>query len=156
VTSISKRTDTASRFIRASPERIYRALASAEAWISWLPPQGMEARIHEFDFRTGGSYHMELIYAQPDHIAGKTSAHSDVVRGRFVELVPEKRVVQMVEFDSDNSAFAGAMKMTWSLTPVSGGTEVTIRCENVPEGIRQEDHDQGLRSTLANLASFTE
>ena len=87
---------------------------------------------------------------------GKTSEHSDVVEGKFLELVPDERVVQLVEFESENPAFVGAMTMTWSLAAVPGGTEVTILCENVPEGIRQEDHDAGLRSTLENLAAFTE
>ncbi len=46
--------------------------------------------------------------------------------------------------------------MTWSLAARPGGTEVTIRCEDVPEGIRKEDHDAGLGSTLSNLAAFVE
>lgn len=48
------------------------------------------------------------------------------------------------------------MIVTWALAVVSGSTEVTICCENVPPGIRQDDHDTGLRSTLANLTAFTE
>ena len=48
------------------------------------------------------------------------------------------------------------MTMTWSLAAVAAGTEVTIRCEDVPPGIRKEDHDEGLRSTLDNLAAFIE
>jgi hypothetical protein len=71
-------------------------------------------------------------------------------------LVPDERIVQLVEFVSEEPAFAGAMTMTWSLATVRGGTEVTILCENVPEGIRQEDHDAGLKSTLKNLARFIE
>ncbi len=46
--------------------------------------------------------------------------------------------------------------MTWTLTVVLAGTEVTIVCENVPEAIRKEDHDVGLRSSLENLAEYTE
>ena len=45
---------------------------------------------------------------------------------------------------------------TWTLTAVPEGTEVSIRCENVPEGIRPEDHRAGFRSTLEHLAAFTE
>ena len=33
---------------------------------------------------------------------------------------------------------------------------VTVRCENVPTGIRREDHQAGLTSTLSNLAAFAE
>jgi len=48
------------------------------------------------------------------------------------------------------------MLMTWSLAAVPGGTEVTIVCENVPEAIRQDDHLEGFRSTLQNLAAYIE
>jgi hypothetical protein len=48
------------------------------------------------------------------------------------------------------------MTMTWSLGAVPGGTEVTILCENVPEGISKQDHDAALKSTLENLAAFVE
>jgi hypothetical protein len=48
------------------------------------------------------------------------------------------------------------MRMTRTLEPGDGGTLVTVRAESVPEGIRPEDHQAGLRSSLANLARFTE
>jgi hypothetical protein len=41
------------------------------------------------------------------------------VRGRFVELVPNRRIVQLVEFDSEDAAFAGTMRMKMKLTPAS-------------------------------------
>lgn len=152
-----KRTDSASRVIRASPSTLYRAYMDPKALASWLPPKGMRCHIHEFDPREGGTYRMALIYEQTDHSTpGKTSEHADLVQGKFVELVPDERIVQRVEFESEDPAFAGAMTMTWKLAAVPGGTEVTIFCENVPEGIRQEDHDVGLRATLENLAAFTE
>lgn len=100
---------------------------------------------------------MALTYSKGDQSTrGKTSEDTDVVEGRFLELVPDEQVVHLVMFESDDPVFAGEMKMRWSLSPVSGGTKVTITCENVPEGIRQEDHDAGLQSTLKNLAIFVE
>jgi len=151
------RTDSASRVIAAPPQVIYEAFLDPDAWIKWLPPKVMRGRMQEFHPHAGGSYRMTLTYDDPNHsAAGKSSDHTDIVRGRFVELVANKRLVQVVEFESEDPAFAGPMTMTWSLVPVAGGTEVTIVCENVPEGIRQEDHDAGLRSTLENLAAFTE
>lgn len=150
-----RRTDTASRVIRASPRTIYRAFVDPDAWVSWIPPGGMTGRIEAFDARVGGGYRMTLTY-EDRSIAGKSTQHSDVVEGRFVELIPDERVVQAVEFQSDDPGFAGTMTMTWALRTVQGGTEVTITCENVPEGISQQDHDEGLKSTLGNLAAFTE
>jgi uncharacterized protein YndB with AHSA1/START domain len=150
-----KRVDSASRVIRASPETLYRALLDPTSLISWLPPRGMKADIERFEPREGGSYRMVLTYEGAEH-RGKSSEHSDVVEGRFVELVPNVRVVQRAEFESDDPAFAGPMTMTWSLTPVAAGTEVAVSCENVPDGISREDHAAGLESSLANLAAFVE
>ena len=152
-----KRTDAASRVIDASPQTIYRAFLDPEAWVSWLPPKGMSGRIEAFEPREGGRYRMTLTYRNAGHPAlGKTSENADTVEGKFLEFVPNERVVQEVEFEFVDPAFAGAMRMTWALSAIPGGTEVTILCENVPEGISREDHDAGLKSTLENLAAFTE
>jgi uncharacterized protein YndB with AHSA1/START domain len=151
------RTDSASRIILAPPHRIYRALLDPAAVARWRPPQGMRAEVHEFDVREGGTFRMSLIHADPDHrLRGKTSEHADVVRGRFLELVADTRVVEVIEFESDDPAFAGAMTVTTTLAPLEDGTEVTIRCDGVPPGIRPDDHAAGIASTLAKLADLTE
>lgn len=151
------RIDSASRIIKASPSNIYKALVDPEALVLWLPPKGMRGQILEFEARTGGSYQMSLTYIEEDHSTrGKTSEHADVVNGRFLELTPDERIVQAVVFQSDDPTFAGEMIMTWTIAAILGGTAVTIVCENVPEGIRKEDHDVGLRSSLENLAEYIE
>jgi hypothetical protein len=68
---------------------------------------------------------MALTYRGDHTNAGETSEDADVVEGRFVELVPNERVIQLVTFQSDDPAFAGEMRMTWKLSPAPGGTEVT-------------------------------
>jgi uncharacterized protein YndB with AHSA1/START domain len=150
-------THSASRLIKASPQVIYRALVSADAVAAWRAPRGMTARILAFDPREGGSYVMALEYEGDDHaLPGKSSEHADIVRGSFVELLPDRRVVELAEFESDDPAFAGTMTVTTTLTPVAGGTEVSIVCDNVPNGIKESDHQAGMASTLDNLAVFTE
>jgi uncharacterized protein YndB with AHSA1/START domain len=152
-----KRTDSASRVIMASPRTIYQAFLDPEAVASWRPPEGMKARIYAFDPREGGRFRMSFAYTDIDHrVRGKTSEHADVFQGRFLELVPNERIVELIEFESDDPAFTGAMTIITTLAAVSGGTEVTILCENVPSGIRPSDHQTGLTSTLKNLAAFTE
>ncbi|MDY6947083.1 MAG: SRPBCC domain-containing protein [Pseudomonadota bacterium] len=153
----SRRIDSASRIIAASPAIIYRAHLDPQALISWLPPQGMKARIERFEARLGGRYRMVLTHEQPSRAAqGKTTDAADVVEGRFVALARDELVSQLVKFESDDPAFAGDMKITWTLTAVPAGTEVTVRCENVPTGIRPEDHAAGLASSLENLAAYCE
>ena len=98
------RVDVASRLVGASPERIWEALVDPEALVEWLPPAGMSARFERFGARPGGSYRLILSYADAINAPGKTTAGSDVVKGRFVEIVPGVRVVQAVDFVSDDPA----------------------------------------------------
>jgi uncharacterized protein YndB with AHSA1/START domain len=152
-----KRTDSASRMIPASPQAVYRAFVDPDTLLRWLPPAGMKGKLFAFEPRVGGRYRMSLTYLEPGKAArGKTSDHEDVVQGQFLELVPGERVVQQAEFESSDPAFAGAMRMTWALAPAGQGTQVSVLCENVPEGIPKADHDAGLRSTLDNLAALFE
>jgi uncharacterized protein YndB with AHSA1/START domain len=150
-----RRTDSAAREIAASPKAIYRALCDGEAWAKWLPPKGMTGDIYEFEARPGGTFRMALTYSNVQ-IQGKTSGGTDVVKGRFLEFVPDQRIAYLVTFESDDPAYAGEMKISWHLSPVPGGTIVSVICEGVPDGIRQEDHDAGLQSSLENLATFVE
>ena len=148
------RTDTASQTVTTSRERIYAALLDPEAILHWLPPSGMAARFERFDARPGGGYRMVLTYADASGSPGKATADSDVVDVRFIELVPDVRVVQAVEFVSDDPAFAGTMTMTWELAETDEGTRIEIRADDVPAGISAADHAAGLASSLANLAAY--
>lgn len=148
------RVDAASREIPAPAARVYWALVDPVALAAWLPPDGMRGRFDWFDARPGGSYRLVLTYLDPTKAHGKTTADSDIVDARFVELVPGVRVVQDVDFVSDDPANAGTMTMTWELTATDVGTRVDIRAENVPAGISAEDHAAGLSSSLANLAAY--
>jgi uncharacterized protein YndB with AHSA1/START domain len=150
------RTDTASRVIAAPPDRVYEALVGPEALAAWLPPDGMSGRFERFDARPGGSYRLVLTYADATTTRGKATADSDIVEARFVDLVPGVRVVQAVDFVSDDPANAGTMTMAWELTAVDAGTRVDIRADDVPAGISPEDHATGLGSSLANLATYLE
>lgn len=150
------RTDTASRLVAAPPDRVYAALVDPEALLAWLPPEGMSGSFDRFDARPGGSYRLTLRYADASSAPGKATADSDIVEGRFVDLVPGVRVVQAADFVSDDPAFAGTMTMTWEVTAVGTGTRVDIRADNVPAGISAEDHAAGLASSLANLAAYLE
>jgi uncharacterized protein YndB with AHSA1/START domain len=97
-----------------------------------------------------------LTYDDPSTASGKTTADGDVVEARFVDIVPDVRVVQAVDFVSDDPAFGGTMTMTWEITAVDGGTNVTITADDVPAGITADDHETGMTSSLANLARHVE
>jgi uncharacterized protein YndB with AHSA1/START domain len=150
------RTDRASLLIHAGRERVFAALISEEALVQWLPPKGMHGRFERFDMRDGGSYRLVLTYDEATGSPGKTSADSDVSEVRIARIVYGERVVQEVDFESDDPAFKGTMQMEWSLRSESEGTTVEFEARNVPEGIRARDHAEGLTSSLSNLAAFLE
>lgn len=116
----------------------------------------MTGRVEWFDLRPGGSFRLMLAYTGEDAPQGKSGPHEDIVEARFAEIVDGERIVQAGEFVSDDPFFAGVMQMTWRVTPVAAGSQVTIVAENVPPGIRKEDHDEGLAMSLANLVAFVE
>lgn len=150
------RTDRASRLVNAPPDSVFDALVDRHALETWLPPGGMTARFERFDPVPGGSYRLVLTYADPTEARGKTSADSDVVEVRFLDIVPNDRVVQAVDFVADDPAFAGTMTMTWTVQTTNGRTRVEIVADDVPDGISAEDHAVGLASSLDNLARFVE
>src|SRR6266487_729313 len=150
------RTDRGSRVVAAPPGRVWAALVDPEALMSWLPPGGMTGRFERFDARPGGSYRMVLTYSDASGAPGKATAESDIVEARFVDIVSGERVVQAVDFVSDDPAYAGTMTMTWEVTAVEAGTRVHIRADDVPDGISAADHAAGLASSLAKLAAYME
>src|SRR5439155_4491000 len=148
------RTDRASPAIAAPVVRVFDALVNRDALLAWLPPRGMTARFERFDPRPGGSYRLVLTYADPADSRGKSSADSDIVEARFVDVVPDVRVVQAVDFVSDDPEFAGTMTMTWAVAAVEGRTRVDITADDVPDGISPEDHSTGITSSRENLATY--
>lgn len=150
------RTDIATRVIRASSEEVGAALVDPEALAAWLPPDGMSGEFEHFDPRPGGSYRLVLTYDEASAGAGKSTADSDVVEARFLELVPGERVVMAVDFVSEDPAFAGTMLVTWQIAEVEGGTKIEVRADDVPTGISAADHKVGLESSLEHLASYLE
>src|SRR3954469_6770854 len=111
------RRDSASRVIAAPPAQVFAAFVDREALSAWLPPSGMSGRFERFDPRPGGSYRLVLRYDDASAAHGKATQATDVVEARFLDVVPDERVVQAVDFVSDDPAFSGTMTMTWEVLP---------------------------------------
>ena len=150
------RIDRASRLIMAPPGLVYRALVDPAMVIEWLPPRGARGAIERFDPRPGGAFCMTLTFDDPSHARGKSTSNTDVVKGQFVTLETNRKVTQRFEFDSADPAFAGIMTMSWVLEPRAEGTVLSVTAEDVPVGIRREDHEAGMASSLSNLAAMVE
>lgn len=148
------RTDEASRVIAAVPAVVFAAFTDPDRLLAWLPPEGMSGAFDRFDPAHG--YRMVLTYDEAPIGGGKASVDEDVAEVRRVEVVPPRRIVEAVDFPSDDPRYAGTMTMTWTFEPVAAGTRVTIRATDVPDGIDPSDHAAGLASSLENLARLFE
>ena len=141
--------------VNAPRARVYRALIDARAIATWKVPTGMTSHVHEFDPREGGSFRISLTYDAPTE-TGKTTAHTDTYHGRFVKLVPDEQVVEVVEFETMDPAMQGEMTITTTLTDVDGGTEILAVHDGLPSGVSPADNEVGWRLSLAKLAALVE
>jgi uncharacterized protein YndB with AHSA1/START domain len=109
--------------------------------------------VHAFDAREGGSFRISLTYDAPTG-TGKTSPHTDTYHGRFVKLVTNEQVVEVVEFETTDPALRGEMTIT--LADEDGGTDVLAVHDGLPRGLPTADNEVNWREALAKLAALVE
>ena len=120
-----------------------------------MVPTGMTSHVHAFEAREGGAFRISLTYDEPTG-AGKTTAHTDTHHGRFVKLVPDEQVVQVLEFETTDPAMRGEMTITITLADADGGTDVLAVHDDLPPGVPPADNEIGWRLSLAKLAALVE
>lgn len=144
-----------SQYIAVPPNAVYRALLDPCLIGQWRAPSGMHATVHEFDARPGGRFRVSLTYESTNR-TGKSSAHTDTYHGTFRELIPEARVVETIEFETADPALQGEMRITTTLTPVDGGTQLMATHEGLPRGVLPSDNALGWRESLGKLVRLIE
>lgn len=139
--------------VGAPPAAVYAALVDPGALGRWRVPDGMTAVVHEFEPVEGGRLRVSLSYDDPA-AAGKSGGHTDTYHGRFARLVPDREVVEVIEFETADPALRGEMTMSTTLRPVTGGTEVTIEHHGLPAAVSAAANETGTRMALTRLAAL--
>jgi uncharacterized protein YndB with AHSA1/START domain len=144
-----------SRRMNAARARVYAALLDPKAIAKWKVPDGMTCQVHAFEGREGGTFRISLTY---DALTGtgKTTAHTDIYHGRFVRLVPNEKVVEVDEFETEDPAMRGEMTITITLADAAGGTELVAVHEGLPPGVSPADNETGWRMAIDKLAALVE
>ena len=145
-------TTRVSALLRARRPSVYRALTDPALIARWRYPEGMTSVVEPQD---DGGFRVTLTYDAPD-AQGKTTAHSDTYRARFLRLVPDELVVEVDEFETADPSLAGPMTLNVELRDGAGGTELRAAHEGVPDGIAPEDNELGWRMALDRLAALVE
>ena len=134
------------RVLRATPDRVYRAFLDPAAMVKWLPPNGFTATVHEMDARVGGGHRMSF--------TNFTTGKSHSFGGKYLELVPNERIVHTDVFDDPN--LPGEMRTTVTLKAVSCGTDLHVVQEGVPGAIPPEMCYLGWQDSLTLLGQLVE
>ena len=142
--------------VNAPRDKVYRALIDEHAVATWMVPDDMTSQVHVFESREGGAFRISLTYDAPSG-TGKTTASTDTYHGRFVTLVPNEQVVEVMEFETDDDTMRGEMIVTFTLTEsADGGTDLLAVHDNLPSGITPADNELGWRMSLEKLARLVE
>jgi len=156
-TLLPENTSEVSRIIKAPPSRVYQAFLNPEAVRAWLVPDNMLISVYTFEPREGGRFRISLHYQNSeDSQRGKTYGNTVTYQGCFIELIPNTRIVEAIEFESQDAAFAGEMRLIVTLADADGSTKVSLLFENIPPGIRPRDNEEGSLQSLKKLANLLE
>ncbi len=134
------------RVLRAPVGRVYRALTTPEALVKFLPPHGFTARIDHHEAKVGGSFKMSFT----NFATGESQSFS----GRYIELVPNERIVNADGFDDPN--VPGTMTTSITLRSVTVGTELSVEQTGIPPAIPIDGCYLGWQDTLSLLAQLVE
>ena len=122
---------------------------------TWMVPSGMTSQVHAFDPHEGGAFRIFVTYDEPTG-TGKRTAQTDSYHGRFVHLVPNVQVVEVVEVETADPALGSERTITIALADADSGTEVLAVHDGLPTDLSPTDNEAGWRSTLAKLAALVE
>ena len=115
----------------------------------------MTCHVHASEAREGGSFRISLTYDEPTLGRQDDRAHRHIMAD-FAKLVPNERVVEVDEFETEDPALRGEMTITITLADADGGTNLLAVHDGLPPGVSSADNGTDWRMALAKLAAFVE
>lgn len=143
---MSNNSVTLHRVLATSPEKVFRAFSNADAFSSWLPPNGFICKVHQCDFRVDGNYKMSFL--------NFSTGNGHSFGGEFLEIKPNELIKYTDRFDDPN--LPGEMTTTVRLKQVSCGTDLHIVQDGIPDAIPVEMCYLGWQESLEKLKKLVE
>lgn len=124
-------------YIDAPPSAVFKFLTDPTKMLRWM---GIRA---EIDPRPGGIYRVD-------------ANSRDVIRGEYLEVVPDRRVVFTWGFEGGGyNVAAGSSRVEIDLAPEGKGTRLRLTHYELPPPAR-EGHDSGWSHYLGRLKTVAE
>jgi len=149
--SLAKPTETEAQVLQikrrfpASREAVFSALTDPEALAQWFGPQGVTVKVVSLDLRPGGSYSFEF------H-GSEGSFHA--LTGSYLEIERPRRLVTTWIWGGQLDYAGIETRVTYELSEVDGGTELSLTHENLVDAEARDKHGQGWTSTFDCLERF--
>jgi len=134
------------RVLKTSPEKVYRAFTDAAAYVSWIPPYGFTATVHEMKVEKGGAFRMSF--------TNFSTGNSHSFGGTYSELRPNEYLQFKERFDDPN--LPGEMTTSVWIKSSVAGTELKIVQEGIPDAIPADMCYLGWQESLEKLAKLVE
>lgn len=123
--------------IAARPETVFRLLTDPKEYVRW------KGKIAELEPRPGGAFRVDF---QND---------KDIVVGKFVQLVPDRRVVFTWGWEGNEIVPPGSSTVEIDLEPDGQGTRLRLVHRGLPEGA-VAPHTEGWDFFLPRLTNVAE
>jgi uncharacterized protein YndB with AHSA1/START domain len=123
--------------IGARPETVYRLLTDPTEYVRW------KGKLAEFEPRPNGKFRVDF------------KNDKDVVAGRFVELVPGRRLVFTWGWEGSDVVPPGSSTVEIDLEPDGDGTRLRLVHRGLPEGAIAS-HSEGWDYFLPRLTNVAE
>ena len=131
--------------IKASPERVFRAISSEQIAMWWGSEDLYRVTAWTGDLEVGGRWRSAGV--------GR-DGNSFEVAGEFLEIDPPKKLVQTWEPKWVNGP---PTKVTYLLDPIDGGTRLTVRHEGFGDAVDScLSHTEGWERVFTWLATWIE
>ncbi|MBC8052611.1 MAG: SRPBCC family protein [Sphingobacteriaceae bacterium] len=134
------------RVIKASPEKVYRALTEALAVAAWVPPYGFLCTVDHMDVRVGGTFKMSF--------QNFTTGNANSFGGEYLEVKPNEFLKYTDIFDDPN--LPGVMTNSIWIKKTLVGTDLKVLQEGIPDVIPVEMCYLGWQESLEKLIKLVE
>ena len=113
---------SASAVTRGRPARDSTArLPDTDAIVKWKVPDGMTGHVYAFEGR--GRHVPNLAHVRRADGSRQDERAHGYILGHLLELVPNERVVEVVEFETADPALSDEMTTTITLADADGGPQ---------------------------------
>ncbi|APE34135.1 activator of HSP90 ATPase [Nocardia mangyaensis] len=140
--------------INAPRAVVYQLLLDGDAVKAWMMPDGT-SEVHRFEPKEGGTFSITTTYAASTDASGTEPQH-DAYYGRFTTLIPDEKIVEVLEFVTEKPDISGAQMVAFTLSDTGNGTRLDIEHTGVPSGLSQADNEASWQLALTKLRAMAE